>query len=103
MDDPPRMPSGGDDDGATRSLRTDCDWSRRNPSLEIPKAIAVVENVDPTRLVPECELRLYDYIDPDALDTLITAETGDPVEITLVIHGYLVVLDAEGFEIEFSD
>lgn len=59
------------------------------PSLTIVEAIADQEDVDPAEL----DFRLYDYIDPEALDTVMES---DEVEITFSIGEYEIhVVDSD--------
>jgi Halobacterial output domain 1 len=63
------------------------------PSVAIIQAIAIIENTQPMNLPDECEFTLYDHIDPEALDRLVTANTRNDVTIDLYIqseHEYVV-------------
>ncbi|WP_458189926.1 HalOD1 output domain-containing protein [Haladaptatus sp. NG-WS-4] len=72
-------------------------WSRADdtpPSECVAAALAEVVGRPPTRL----ELRLYDYVEPDALDALLTDETADQsgVSITFSIGRYRVRIAGDG-------
>lgn len=55
-------------------------------SVAIVRAIAALENVDPTEL----EFTLYEYVDPTALDDLIAHEGSGGVEVRFAVNGYRV-------------
>lgn len=61
----------------------------RPPSLTIVEAIADLEEVDPTEL----DFTLYDYIQPDALDTLVQSGS---VTVTFTITQYKVHITESG-------
>ena len=56
------------------------------PSIAIIHAIAIIENIDPVDLLDECGIALYDYINPEALDRLATANTEGAVTIDLTLY-----------------
>ncbi|NUB92180.1 hypothetical protein HTZ84_06650 [Haloterrigena sp. SYSU A558-1] len=56
------------------------------PSLAIVRAIAALENTDPTALPAECGVQLSDHIDPEALDRLTTDASDVVVTIELGLH-----------------
>ena len=47
-------------------------WSSTTPTVAIVNAIAGIENVEPTDLPTVLDTSLYDHVNPDALDTLVT-------------------------------
>ncbi|MFC4437890.1 MULTISPECIES: HalOD1 output domain-containing protein [Natrialbaceae] len=57
------------------------------PSTAIVQAIAAIEDVDPTDFQTDLGIRLYDHIDPEALNRLIT-NNGDIATVTvdLTLH-----------------
>ncbi|KAB1188656.1 MULTISPECIES: HalOD1 output domain-containing protein [Haloferax] len=62
---------------------------------DVVRAVAEREGVDPTNLEP----RLYDVINPDALDTLLATATTDaqsPIIVRFEYAGYTVVVDSDG-------
>jgi hypothetical protein len=63
-------------------------------SEAIVKALAAVENVEPTDL----DVRLYDSVDPEALDRLYetAAERSERLEVSFTIGGYVVVVTGVG-------
>jgi len=58
-------------------------------------AIAAKESVTETSLPP-----LYNRIDPDALDTIVSGQTNDDIQISFTYSGYTVrIRDSETIEI----
>lgn len=85
----------GDRDGErgdTPLVRTGCDWSSTSPSVAIIEAIASVENIGPVALATDEETTLNEYVDPDALDTLVTDQRANGVAITVTIDDYTVLI-----------
>ncbi|MDG5762126.1 hypothetical protein QA600_22695 [Natronococcus sp. A-GB1] len=72
------------------SIQGQYDWSTRNPSTVVVNAIAVLENVEP------CDLSspLNDYINPDALDEVVSGDSR--VVVSFVVDGYRVRVDGDG-------
>lgn len=61
--------------------------------VSIIQAVASVSDVDPLSLRP----RLYDVVDPDALESLLSAETTEPnVRISFRFGAYTVTVTANG-------
>lgn len=52
-----------------------------SPSVAIILAIAILEDTNPADLPEEVGMTLYEHIDPEALDRLITGETEGEVTI----------------------
>lgn len=55
------------------------------PSIAIVRAIAAIENVDPVASPTALGITLYDHVDPDALDRLVTT-TASPGEASLSVE-----------------
>jgi len=70
------------------------DWSaQQSVGVSIIRAVAAVSDVDPLSLQP----RLYDVVDPDALEALLTAETASgSVQITFRFGSYEVTVRRGG-------
>ncbi|QLG48269.1 HalOD1 output domain-containing protein [Natrinema halophilum] len=66
-------------------------WSSTTPTVAIVNAIAGIENVDPTDLPVTLNTALYDHIDPEALDTLVTT-SNDP-KLSFAIDEYRIEID----------
>ncbi|QLG27156.1 hypothetical protein HUG10_06180 [Halorarum halophilum] len=60
------------------------------PSIAVIEAIAAVENVEPDDLAFGGGLPLSEYIDPDALDSLVTH---DDVTISFTVAEYRIRID----------
>lgn len=58
-------------DGSVERVKTRCDWSTQKPSTAVIEAITAGKNV-------HLPIRLYDHIDPEFLDVLVTegSDTG---------------------------
>lgn len=71
------------------------DRERDGPISEtIVEALAAVENVEPNEL----GARLYDSLDPEALDCLYgtAAERSERLQVTFTVAGYEVVVSDDG-------
>ena len=73
------------------------DWSETTPSMAVIDAIASVENTEPTDVVEELDTTLFDHVDPEALDALITGD--NPVSISFTIDEYEVRFDGDTLEV----
>lgn len=81
-------------DGDDGARRVQFDWSETLPSTAVVNTVADVSNRDPTEVEP-----LYEYVDPDALDALITRARSDSPTITMVafsLADYDVSVYADG-------
>lgn len=47
------------------------------PSIAVVRAIAILEDTDPMDFPSDIEVRLHDYIDPEALNSIFSNETED--------------------------
>lgn len=74
---------------APTATRTDPPGSA---SLAIVEAVAAREGVHPTDLEP----MLQDAVDPDALETVLSAGAGAPVTVAFEYAGYDVVVGSDG-------
>lgn len=61
------------------------------PSLAVVEAIADLAGVEPTALADEAGIVLYDHVDPDALDALVTGSRD--VDVSFTVAGYDVTVD----------
>ena len=79
--------------GVTESgtIRAEYDWAEITPSIAIINAVAAVENVEAAKLSSELAMVLYDYVDPEALDTIVT--TGSEITISFSYGAYRVRID----------
>ncbi|MFC4986248.1 MULTISPECIES: HalOD1 output domain-containing protein [Saliphagus] len=65
--------------------RQEFDWSETPPSVAVAYTIAAIDNTVVTEVSP-----LYEYVDPQSLDSLVT-DTGT-VTISFTAYGYSVQL-----------
>ncbi|WP_139169296.1 HalOD1 output domain-containing protein [Natronobacterium texcoconense] len=70
------------------------DWSTAEPSIAIVEAIATLENIDPLDVSMSLDCTLFDHINPDALDTLITDDK--PISISFALDEYSIRMDEDG-------
>lgn len=81
---------------ATRDIAGDGARSPTTPqSMEVIEAVATRSGVAPVDL-PE---RLYDVIDPDALDGLLTlpnSDAGRPISVEFTYCGYHITVNSDG-------
>ena len=75
-------------------------WSDTSPSLAVVDAIAVVEDVEPTDLHQTLGTTLYDQLDPEALDSLVTSASH--VTISFTIGEYRIRIDGDELAISFE-
>ncbi|WP_049954731.1 HalOD1 output domain-containing protein [Halostagnicola larsenii] len=74
-------------------FRRTYDWSVTAASMATLTALGTLEEVDPVELPDVLGTTLYDHIDPEALDTLVTAE--ERVTLSFLIYDYRVRIDGE--------
>lgn len=77
--------------GNSESLRRQHDWSSTAPSRAVIDGIAALEEVDPVALSLHQNTTLYDYVDPEALDTLATGDHSTTLSFT--VDGYEIKID----------
>ena len=86
-------------DSDAEVVQTREDWSSPIPTVAILDAVSDVENVSPLEL----DFVLYNHIDPEALDSLVSTRQGDGVEIQFSIGGRSVRIDAETITISHEN
>ncbi len=70
-------------------------WTSPVPTIAILDALSEMEDVSPLEL----DYLLYDYVDPEALDSLVLDRRGNGVEIQFSVGGRHVRIDAESITI----
>jgi uncharacterized protein (UPF0264 family) len=96
MDDVEQDGNDGGSAGDARIVRTECDWSVTAPSTVLVEAIAAVEDVDPVDQAADGGDPLYEHVDPDALDSLVTDQRPNGLTMALNVNGYGVrITDTE--------
>lgn len=78
-------------DGDSGFVQSNCDWSNRSPSIAVVDAIAALENVESTGLSDVLDATLFEYVDPEALDALVTGD--GLVSISFPVDDYTVRID----------
>ena len=64
-----------------------------SPSLAVVEGIADLAGVEPADLADETGIVLYDHVDPDALDALVSSRPDAAVDVSLTVAGYEVSID----------
>ncbi|NHN41305.1 hypothetical protein G9C85_06600 [Halorubellus sp. JP-L1] len=72
-------------------IQNEYDWSSTNPSVAIVETVAVTLNREPNKLPP-----LYDFIDPDAIDALLSRPNSRGVHLSFVYAGVRITVDDDG-------
>ncbi|MFC7230809.1 HalOD1 output domain-containing protein [Saliphagus sp. GCM10025308] len=80
-------------DSTTIHLRRTYDWLATAPSIAAIEALAHLENVDPTELTTIFEATLHDYVDPEALDTLVRDGKLGSATVTVTIDRYQLLFE----------
>ncbi|AXR82451.1 hypothetical protein AArcMg_2459 [Natrarchaeobaculum sulfurireducens] len=68
------------------------------PSIAIAKGIAILENVNPQALATARDIKLYDYVDPDALDKLVTSD--EDVSVYFFVEDYRIEITESKLVVE---
>ncbi|WP_425601062.1 HalOD1 output domain-containing protein [Halosolutus halophilus] len=87
-------------DTTSRSVQTQYDWGTAKPSIAIIDAIATLENVEPIELSTVLDTTLFDHVDPESLDTLLTADGN--ISISFTIGEYTVQIDGNTLVVHYS-
>jgi len=82
-----------DHEPTSETVRVGYDCDDTPPSLAVVEAIADLAGVEPTNLADETGIVLYEHVDPDALDTLVSARSDVPVNLSLTVAGYDVCVE----------
>lgn len=72
------------DTACKTSARSQHDWSNTDPSTAIITTISDLEETAPETM----DLVLFDYIDPEGLDTLVSGYDDDDLSVQFRIDGY---------------
>lgn len=76
------------------------EWSHVSPSFAVVKTIAAIENVGMAELSTLSDITLNDYVDPDALDTLV--RDGD-VTVSFSVEEYRIHIDGNLLVVTTTD
>lgn len=77
-----------DCDGGGQEVQKEFDWSETLPSIAIVRAVAALEDVDQSEVATVCGMPLFDAVDPDALDKLVTS--ADAISLSFSFNDYSV-------------
>ncbi|WP_222918460.1 HalOD1 output domain-containing protein [Natrinema sp. SYSU A 869] len=72
-------------------------WSSTTPTVAVVNAIAGIEDVEPTDLSTALGTTMYEHINPEALDTVVT--TGTHPEIAFSVDNYRVEINGNELSI----
>lgn len=81
-------------DGSDDTVSATYDWSSVRPSTAVVEVYAVATNQDPSTVEP-----LFDFVDPDALDTLVRsngAASADDTVVSFTLSGRRITVDGSG-------
>lgn len=81
---------------SVESVQSQFNWSTKSPSIAVVETIATIENSEPENL----PLRLYDYVNPVALDRLMNNDT--TISVSFSIDEYQVQIDDQTLIVTFS-
>lgn len=73
------------------SYRDDFDWTDTQPSTAVVDVVTTAADCGPTETEP-----LYDVIDPDALDTIVTGSSS-PVTVDFTFDSIDVTVSSDGW------
>jgi len=86
--------------GGTKVFETQYDWSNTAPSVAVINAIATIENIEPTNFSVAFDTTLFDHIDPEALDALITE--GNEISISFSCCDYRIQVNENTLRISLG-
>lgn len=69
------------------------DWSETPPSIAVLEAIAALENTHATKLHTDVGITLYDAVDIEALDELLTH--GGDISVSFTVEEYQIHLEGD--------
>ncbi|RAW47094.1 hypothetical protein DQW50_01585 [Halorubrum sp. 48-1-W] len=84
-----------EDTSVSEAVRVDHGRGLRSPSLAVVEAIASLTGVDAEALGEEADIVLYDHVNPDAIDRLVTHRSGDGVDLAFTVDRYEIRVDGD--------
>lgn len=90
---------GGGSDSTTIHFQKAYNWSITSPSIAIVTALATITGVDPTEL----DSTLHDYVDPDALDTLVRGHRSERITVSFTIDRYRIWFEGDELSVHSYD
>ncbi|MFC7230857.1 HalOD1 output domain-containing protein [Saliphagus sp. GCM10025308] len=85
---------------ATESVQRRYDWSDVDPSMAVINALASLEDARPVNLSDEVDGTLCDFVDPEALDALVTDKS--TISISFMITEYEVHIDGDKLQVYYE-
>lgn len=82
-------------------IRQSYDWSETPPSIAVLRALAAIEGVPPRDLHDEADIMLYETVDLEALDALLTHQSD--ISVSFRVGEYTVLLDDELLTVRTND
>lgn len=79
------------------------DWSVTAPSVAAINALATVKNVDPIELATEFDTRLYECIDPEALDAIIGNGRPGSISVSFILENYQLRFNGDELAVRSRD
>jgi hypothetical protein len=73
-------------------LETEFDWDSTSPSVAVVKAVASLENKEPSNL----DWTMYEYVDTEALNEMLRSNPEYDIHVELDVEQYEVELNDEG-------
>ena len=75
-------------------------WSNTTPSIAVIDAIAAIENVEASDLEGSLDAPLFNYIDPEALDRLVTSDS--QITVSFTFGEYHVLIDGDELSVSYE-
>ncbi|RQH03432.1 hypothetical protein EA472_02405 [Natrarchaeobius oligotrophus] len=94
------MMMGDTDTGKEMIGKSNYSWSNTAPSIAVIDAIAAIENVKSSDLEGSLDAPLFNYIDPEALDRLITSDS--QIKVSFTFDEYYVLIDRDGLSVSYD-
>lgn len=79
------------DNESSKTIQHECDWSKIEPSYAIIEAVAAIEGVEPMMLSDELDTTLYDQVNIESLNGLVTAD--QDISISFIFERYRIHID----------
>lgn len=80
--------------------KSNYNWSNTSPSIAVINAIAAIENVESSDLEGSLDAPLFNYIDPEALDKLITSDS--QITVSFTFDEYHVLIDGDELSVRYD-
>lgn len=84
----------------SKSTKTQYDWSNTVPSRAVINSIASIKNIEPAKLPIEEGITLYEYVDPESLDSLVTNDSS--ISITFTIDDCKIQIEGNEMTVSYD-